>query len=88
MTLDDDVALKIGRYIKKTGKSAKEVYNDLLRMALTEKQSPSKESQPFKLEIFHGTGGLMPGFSWDMSFAQIADKLDEMDWSSRDSSGH
>lgn len=77
ITLDDDVAKKLKEKIKSSPLSAKQLYNDLLRAALNEKSVISLKQQPFKLITFEGTHGLAPGFNWDLSTAQILDKLDE-----------
>ena len=81
MTVDDDVAIKLKKQIRESGKSAKEVINNLLRLALLEKSRPSKtlKSIEFEPAIFKGKPGLMPGYSWELSAAQIMDQLDEAD---------
>lgn len=82
MTLDSDVLKKISEKVRESGKSAKEVYNDLLRSALA-KPSGKRASKAFKLPVFKGKKGLMPGYSWEMTTAQMLDKLDEEQFSSR-----
>ena len=76
ITLDTDIAHKLGQRIRQSRKPAKQVYNDLLRSALAEKRR-AKKRQPFHLLVFKGKKGLMPGFSWEMSTSQIMDRLDE-----------
>lgn len=84
MTLEPDVVTKLNRYMQKTGKSAKEAYNELLRAALSGAFTPPASSRhPFKPILFKGKKGLQSGFSWDLSTAQILDTLDEMAWKSR-----
>lgn len=77
ITLDDDVFKKIKKVVHQSGKPAKQVYNELLREALTQKVQFSKKRKRFKLVTFQGKKGLLSGFSWDMSHAQMLDKLDE-----------
>lgn len=82
MTVDDDIAIKLKKQVRESGKSAKEVINDLLRLALLEKSRlKPKILKPVEFEptIFKGKPGLMPGYSWELSAAQIMDQLDEAD---------
>lgn len=79
MTLDNDVAKKLKERIKESGKSAKEVCNELLRIALSTQFKKSKKNK-IKLSTFEGKSGLAPDFNWDMSYREIADKLDEDEW--------
>lgn len=78
LTLDNDVVKKVEDKIRKTGKSAQEVYNELLRDALS--RVPVQKVRPFSPPLFSGREGLMPGFSWDMPLSQTLDKLDEAEW--------
>lgn len=77
ITLDDDVFKKIKELVHQSGKPAKQVYNELLRAALIQKMPPTKQQKKFKLVTFQGKNGLLSGFNWDMSHAQMMDKLDE-----------
>ena len=82
LTLDQDVTKKVRDRIRQSGKNAKEVYNELLRSALAE-PPPKKAAKKFKLPVFAGKMGLMPGYSWDMPTAQMFDKLDEDSFSKK-----
>lgn len=77
ITLDEDVAKKLKAKIKSSSLPAKEVYNELLRSALSEKSKLTMPKKAFELVTFEGKHGLAPGFNWDMSTAQVLDKLDE-----------
>lgn len=77
ITLDDDVAIKVRERVKASGKSAKTVYNNLLRSALLKPKQSGKKGK-FCLPVFQGKPGLRPGFSWDLTTAEILDQLDEM----------
>ncbi|MBI2067846.1 MAG: hypothetical protein HYW02_07815 [Deltaproteobacteria bacterium] len=77
ITLNDDVSRKIIKKIKESEKTAKVVFNELLRSALTEKKREKGKRRSFQLVTFAGKAGLMPGFSWGMSTSQILDHLDE-----------
>lgn len=79
MTLDDDIVVKLREYVQRTGKSAKRACNDLLRMALSQTVQ-TLPPRRFKLKTFRGKKGLMAGFSWEMSAAELLDKLDETQW--------
>ncbi len=79
MTLDKDVMMKLKRLVHDSGKPTKEVINDLLRGALARKSKSREKGKPFKPIVYSGHGGLLPGFSWNMSTAQMLDRLDEED---------
>lgn len=83
MTLDKDVSLKLRRLIHESGKSAREIINDLLRGALVRKSTSKNSGKTFKPLVYRGKGGLNPGFSWNMSTAQMLDQIDEEEFKSR-----
>lgn len=77
ITLDRDVSQKVAQRIRLSGKKAKAVYNELLREALTAKRGPGKADKPFQLIVFKGKKGLRSGFNWNMTHAEMIDRLDE-----------
>lgn len=85
ITLEDDVLKKIRERISETRQPAKKVYNELLRIALTSKPR-QKNKGSFHLVTFQGGGGLMPGFSWEMTHSEILNRLDEEDWKEQNDS--
>ncbi len=63
LTLDDDVATKLKAEVRQSGRSFKQVVNDLLRLALTARRE-SKPPKPFKVQT-RPLGPLRPGLNLD-----------------------
>jgi len=61
LTLDDDVAGKLKAEVRRSGRSFKELVNDLLRRAINAPQP--KASKPFRVRA--RALGLRPGYSYD-----------------------
>ena len=61
LTLDDDIAHKLKAEVRRSGKSFKQVVNDLLRRELN--KPASKKLTPFKVRARNL--GLRPGLSYD-----------------------
>ena len=61
LTLDDDVAGKLKAEVRRSGRSFKELVNDLLRRAINAPQP--KTSKPFRVRA--RALGLRPGYSYD-----------------------
>lgn len=78
ITLDRDVSTKIKLMIQKTNKSFKQLCNELLRSALSQRTSPEKTTE-LVLPVFKGKTGFMPGFTPGMTASEMAGKLDEME---------
>lgn len=49
MTLDDDVARKLGEEARRTGKSFKQLVNDMLRLGLNSRH-PQQRAERFKVD--------------------------------------
>lgn len=79
ITLDDDIVQKIKERIRSSGKTMKQIYNELLRSALHQPKAVSHKNQ-FKLRVFDGKAGLCKGFSWDLSTAETLNHLDELEF--------
>lgn len=62
LTLDKDVAAKLRTEMRRSGRSFKEVVNDLLRLALNTRRE-SKPAKPFRVQTRHL--GQRPGFNLD-----------------------
>ncbi|MFL5264199.1 MAG: CopG family transcriptional regulator [Anaeromyxobacteraceae bacterium] len=72
LTLDDDVAAKLDREARRSGRSFKEVVNDLLRFAL-HAQRTRERRRPFKVEP--RDMGLRAGLSYD----NVSDLLEQIE---------
>jgi hypothetical protein len=72
LTLDDDVYAKIEAEAKKTGKSTKQVVNELLRRSLVLGAAPVKTA-PFKVRS--RALGMRPGLNFD----NIGDLLEQLE---------
>lgn len=62
LTLEDDVAARLQAEARRTGRSFKEVVNDLLRFALSARRSGARR-RPFRVRA--RDLGLRPGFGYD-----------------------
>ena len=63
LSLDDDVAVRLKAEVRRSGKSFKEVVNDSLRVALSERQDRHPDP-PFEIHS-RDLGALRPGLSLD-----------------------
>jgi plasmid stability protein len=72
LTLDEDVATKLKSEARRSGRSFRDVVNDVLRRGLASSQQ-AKRSKPFKVEA--RDLGLRPGLSLDC----ISELLDEVE---------
>jgi predicted transcriptional regulator len=63
LTLDDDLATRLQREARRTGKPFKHLVNDCLRAGLSQVRQSDK-SPPFVLQT-HQLGALRPGLSLD-----------------------
>jgi hypothetical protein len=61
LTLDDDIAAKLKTEVRRTGKSFKELVNELLRSELN--RPATKKLPPFKVKARNL--GLRPGLNYD-----------------------
>lgn len=84
LTLDDDIVQKIKERMSISGKTMKQMYNDLLRSALLAPRQ-SRSRARFEARVFQGRPGLQAGFSWDLSTADILNKLDETEFKNQGS---
>ena len=62
LTLDEDVAAKLKAEVRQSGRTFKEVVNDLLRLGLSSRKK-SEPIQPFKVKT--RDLGPRPGFNFD-----------------------
>jgi plasmid stability protein len=72
LTLDEDVAKKLKSEVRRSGRSFRDVVNDVLRRGLLSRQE-AKPSRPFKVEA--RALGLRPGLSLD----SISELLEEVE---------
>ncbi len=61
LTLDDDIAAKLKRLSRRTGRAFREVVNDVLRRGLATQSAP-KDIIPFRVQA-RDLGALKPGLS-------------------------
>ena len=73
LTLDDDVAAKIKRQVRKTGRSFRDVVNDTLRRGLASVPSAGPRP-PFRVRA-RDLGALRPGVQLD----DVAGLLDQVE---------
>ena len=71
LTLDEDVALKLQKEARRSGRAFKEVVNELLRRALNER--PRAPQKPFQVHAY--PLGLQPGVSID----HVSELLEHID---------
>lgn len=83
ITLSEDLYRLVNKYMKDNNLQPKETYNHLIRMGLAV-NTAKIEKKPFKFNppIFTQGGEMMPGFSSDMSFSEIQEKIDEEEFKS------
>ncbi len=72
LTLDEDVGLKLKAEARRTGRSFKDVVNDLLRRALS---APVGRPDRAPFQVHARPMGLKPGFSYD----HMADLLEQVE---------
>lgn len=72
LTLDDDIATKLARASRASGKSFKEVVNATLRRGLLESQSAARQSNAFVVRA-QSLGRLKPGLTLDKISAVLED---------------
>jgi hypothetical protein len=72
LTLDDDVAAKIEVEVRRSGRSFKEIVNDLLRIALRTRRERERR-RPFRVEP--RDLGLRPGLGYD----SVGDLLEQVE---------
>jgi plasmid stability protein len=73
LTLDDDVAAKLKAAARRSGRSFREIVNDVLRRGLATRQEPAPRD-PFRVQT-RDFGALRPGLSLD----RIADLIEHTD---------
>ncbi len=73
MTLDDDVAAKLKAESRRTGRSFRDIVNDMLRRGLATRRLTAAK-KPFKVET-RDLGRLVPGLSLD----NVADLLEQVE---------
>lgn len=73
LTLDDDVAAKLTRLARRTGRAFREVVNETLRRGLVN-QKPVKGQEPFRVRA-RDLGALRPGLNLD----NIAELIEEIE---------
>jgi plasmid stability protein len=73
LTLDDDVASKLKSEARRSGRSFRDVVNDVLRRGLTIRRE-AKPSRPFKV-VARDLGHLRPGVTID----SVADLLEQVE---------
>lgn len=64
LTLDDDVASRLKAEVRRSGKPFKEVVNDCLRLALSNRRRDRGPEPPFEIRP-RDLGALRPGLSLD-----------------------
>lgn len=72
LTLEDDVAARVKRESQRSGRSFKDVVNDLLRRGLEAKR-PQRASKPFVVRA--RPLGVRPGLDYD----NVADLLEQIE---------
>lgn len=72
LTLDDDVSAKLEIEVRRSGRSFKEVVNDLLRIALRARRERERR-RPFRVEP--RALGLRPGLEYD----RVGDLLEQVE---------
>ena len=72
LTLDDDVAAKLGADARKSGRSFKETVNHYLRLGLNARKQ-NKPTRPFKVKARAMV--LRPGLSYDC----VADLIEQLE---------
>jgi hypothetical protein len=72
LTLDEDVAAKLKAEVRRSGRSFKEVVNNLLRLALHTRRE-SKPTKPFRVQT--RPLGLRPGFNLD-KISELIEQLE------------
>jgi len=73
LTLDDDVAAKLRAEARRSGKSFREIVNDVIRRGLMSRRRTSPGA-PFRV-IARDVGNLKPGYSLD----NIGDLLEQVE---------
>ena len=64
LTLEPDVANRLRSEVRRTGKSFKDVVNECLRVALTQRRSTPVAKPPFRIRP-RDLGALRPGLNLD-----------------------
>jgi hypothetical protein len=64
LTLDEDVASRLKAEVRRSGKPFKEVVNDCLRLALSNRRRDRSPEPPFEIRP-RDLGALRPGLSLD-----------------------
>ncbi len=64
LTLEDDVAARLVELQKKTGRTFKDVTNDMLRAGLEQKMAVEKAHRP-RFKVTARKLGLRPGLNYD-----------------------
>jgi len=62
LTLDDDISARVKAEVRRSGRSFREIVNDLLRLALTVRRDPGR-ARPFKVRA--QALGLRRGLDYD-----------------------
>ena len=78
LTLDDDIAAKLARASRTSGKSFKELVNATLRRGLLETQSAARQSHPFVVQA-QSLGRLKPGMTLD-KISALLEEADGPSW--------
>jgi hypothetical protein len=83
VTLNEDVFKLFEKYIKEKNLKPKDAFNHLMRLGLSIALKSKKNSEfKFNPPTFKGGGGMMPGFSEEMSFSEMEERLDEEEYKS------
>ncbi len=64
LSLDEDVATRLKSEVRRSGKPFKEVVNECLRLALSQKRQDRNVEPPFRVHA-RDMGALRPGLSLD-----------------------
>ena len=73
LTLDDDVAAKLKVEVRRSGRSFRDVVNDMLRRGLATRRTAPRQ-KPFKVAA-RDLGQLLPGLTLD----SVADLLEQVE---------
>ena len=72
LTIDDDIAAKLTREMRRSGKSFKETVNEFLRLGLNVRKD-LKTAEPFKVQA--RKLGVKPGLDYD-NIGELLDRIE------------
>ena len=75
LTIDDDIVAKLKDEMKRSGRSFREIVNDMLRTGLSLRQRPQK---PKKFKVRARNLGLRPGLNYD-NIGELLDQIEGVD---------